>query len=167
MSWFSKDIATMDDLFIHGMRDIYYAENQILEALPTMIDKASDPKLKQGFQAHLLQTKDQIRRLEKVFEMIQVQVESVNCPAIDGILDEANEVASDISNKKVLDAALIAAAQSVEHYEISRYGTLIAWAKLLGRADCANVLQQTLAEEKSTDAKLTSLAETNINLQAA
>ncbi len=157
----------MDDLFIHGMRDIYYAENQILEALPTMIDKASDPKLKQGFQAHLLQTKDQIRRLEKVFEMIQVQVESVNCPAIDGILDEANEVASDISNKKVLDAALIAAAQSVEHYEISRYGTLIAWAKLLGRADCANVLQQTLAEEKSTDAKLTSLAETNINLQAA
>jgi ferritin-like metal-binding protein YciE len=167
MSWFSKDIKTMDDLFVHTLRDIYYAENQIVEALPVMIDKATEPRLKQGFQLHLFETKNQIKRLEQVFQMIDVDVLSVNCPAIDGILDEANEIAGDIADKAVLDAALVAAAQAVEHYEISRYGALIAWAKLLGRPDCAAILQQTLAEEKDTDAKLTSMAETSINRKAA
>jgi ferritin-like metal-binding protein YciE len=167
MSWFSKDIKTMDELFVHSLRDIYYAENQIVEALPVMIDKATDPRLKQGFQLHLFESKNQIKRLEQVFQMIGVDVQSVNCPAIDGIIDEANDIAGDIADKAVLDAALVAAAQAVEHYEISRYGTLIAWANLLGRSDCAALLQQTLNEEKQTDAKLTSLAESNINRKAA
>jgi ferritin-like metal-binding protein YciE len=167
MSWFSKDIKTMDDLFVHTLRDIYYAENQIVDALPVMIDKATEPRLKQGFQLHLIESKNQIKRLEQVFDMIDVDVQSVNCPAIDGIIDEANDVAGDIADKAVLDAALVAAAQAVEHYEISRYGTLIAWTKLLGRPDCAAILQQTLTEEKETDAKLTSMAETSINRKAA
>lgn len=167
MSWFSKDIKTMADLFVHTLRDIYYAENQIVDALPVMIDKATEPRLKQGFQLHLIESKNQIKRLEQVFDMIDVDAQSVNCPAIDGIIDEANDIAGDIADKAVLDAALVAAAQAVEHYEISRYGTLIAWAKLLGRPDCAAILQQTLTEEKETDAKLTSMAETSINRKAA
>ncbi len=167
MSWFSKDIKTMADLFVHTLRDIYYAENQIVDALPVMIDKATEPRLKQGFQLHLIESKNQIKRLEQVFDMIDVDAQSVNCPAIDGIIDEANDIAGDIADKDVLDAALVAAAQAVEHYEISRYGTLIAWAKLLGRPDCAAILQQTLTEEKETDAKLTSMAKTSINRKAA
>lgn len=167
MSWFSKDIKTMADLFVHTLRDIYYAENQIVDALPVMIDKATEPRLKQGFQLHLIESKNQIKRLEQVFDMIDVDAQSVNCPAIDGIIDEANDIAGDIADKAVLDAALVAAAQAVEHYEISRYGTLIAWAKLLGRPDCAAILQQTLTEEKETDAKLTSMAKTSINRKAA
>jgi ferritin-like metal-binding protein YciE len=167
MSWFSKDIKSMDDLFVHTLQDIYYAENQIVDALPAMIDKATEPRLKQGFQLHLIESKNQIMRLEQVFRMIDVEVQSVNCPAIDGILDEANEIAGDIADKAVLDAALVATAQAVEHYEISRYGALVAWAKLLGRPDCAAILQQTLTEEKETDAKLTSMAYASINRKAA
>jgi len=167
MSWFSKDIKSMDDLFVHNLRDIYYAENQIIEALPSMIDKASDARLKQSFQLHLMETKNQLQRLEQIFNMINVEITSVNCPAIDGIIDEANEVAADIDDKMVLDAALIAAAQTVEHYEIARYGTLVAWAKLLGRPDCANILQQTLNEEKNTDMKLSQLAIGEVNKKAA
>jgi len=167
MSWFSKDIKSMDDLFVHNLRDIYYAENQIVEALPSMIDKASDARLKQSFQLHLMETKNQIQRLEQIFNMINVEITSVNCPAIDGIIDEANEVAADIDDKMVLDAALIAAAQTVEHYEVARYGTLVAWAKLLGRPDCANILQQTLNEEKNTDMKLSQLAIGEVNKKAA
>ncbi len=167
MSWFTKDIKTMDDLFVHSLRDIYYAENQIVDALPVMIDKATNPRLMQCFQRPLSESKNQIKCLEQVFQMIDVDVQSVNCPAIDGILDEANEIAADIADKAVLDAALVAAAQTVEHYEISHYGTLIAWAKLMGRADCAAILQQTLNEEKQTDAKLTSMAESSINRKAA
>jgi len=167
MSWFSKDIKSMDDLFVHNLRDIYYAENQIVEALPSMIDKASDARLKQSFQLHLMETKNQIQRLEQIFNMINLEITSVNCPAIDGIIDEANEVAADIDDKMVLDAALIAAAQTVEHYEVARYGTLVAWAKLLGRPDCANILQQTLNEEKNTDMKLSQLAIGEVNKKAA
>jgi len=167
MSWFSKDIASMDDLFVHTMRDIYYAENQIVDALPVMISKATDPRLKQGFELHLTESKNQIDRLERVFKMMNIEVQSTTCPAIDGIIKEANEVAGDIDDKMVLDAALIAVAQAVEHYEISRYGTLVSWAKMLGRADCANLLQQTLNEEKQTDVKLSALAEGGINRKAA
>ena len=167
MGLFSKDIKTMDDLFVHTLKDIYYAEHQIMKALPGMVEKASDAGLKQGFQAHLAETKTHISRLEQVFKMHGVAAEGVDCPAIDGILEEANEIAGEVEDKKVLDAALIAAAQAVEHYEMTRYGTLIAWAKQLGRPDCASVLEQTLKEEKATDAKLTSLAERGINAKAA
>ncbi|BAT61852.1 hypothetical protein GJW-30_1_04414 [Variibacter gotjawalensis] len=166
MGWFTSDIKTMDDLFVHTLQDIYYAENQILKALPDMIEKATDAKLKQGFQTHLEETKGQIIRLEQVFEMHGAEKKGVTCPAIDGIIEEANDVAGEVDDKQVLDAALIAAAQAVEHYEMTRYGTLVAWAKVLGRADCASVLQKNLDEETATDKKLTALAESQINAKA-
>jgi ferritin-like metal-binding protein YciE len=167
MGFFSKDIRTMDDLFVHTLQDIYYAEKQIVKALPTMIDKATDPRLKQGFQKHLAETETHVERVEQVFQMHGAEAKGVNCPAIDGIIEEANEIAGEIQDKQVLDAALVAAAQAVEHYEITRYGTLVAWAKQLGRSDCASVLQKNLDEEKMTDKKLTEMAESKINLQAA
>ena len=167
MGLFSKDIKTMDDLFVHTLRDMYYAENQIVKALPDMIEKATDAQLKQGFQTHLGETKNQIKRLEQVFKLHGVEISGVDCPAIDGIIEEADDVAGDVDNKNVLDAALIAAAQAVEHYEMTRYGTLIAWAKQLGRADCARLLEQNLQEEKAADSKLTALAESNVNRKAA
>ena len=167
MGFFSKDIETLDDLFVHTLRDIYYAEQQIAKSLPEMIEKATDQNLKKGFETHLAETKGQIVRLEKVFQMHGVEAKGVDCPAIDGILDEASEVAGDVDDKSVLDAALIAAAQAVEHYEITRYGTLIAWAKTLGRGDCASVLQQNLDEEKATDSKLNTMALNVVNRKAA
>jgi ferritin-like metal-binding protein YciE len=166
MGLFSKEIKTFDDLFVHALQDIYYAENQITEALPKMIEKATDPELKQGFETHLRETEGQIKRLERVFQMHGQEPKQVDCPAIDGIIKEANEIAADVEDKNVLDAALIAAAQAVEHYEITRYGTLIAWAKQLGRPDCAAVLAETLAEEKATDEKLTRMAEVSVNSNA-
>ena len=167
MGLFSKDIKKMDDLFVHTLRDMYYAENQILKALPTMIEKATDASLKQAFQAHLGETKNQVTRLEQVFKMHGVEAKGVDCPAIDGIIEEADDVAGEIEDKETLNAALAAAAQAVEHYEIARYGTLVAWAKMLGRSDCASVLQKNLDEEKAADRKLTELAETKLNLRAA
>ncbi len=167
MGFFSKDIKNMDDLFVHTLRDIYYAEKQIVQALPEMIEKASSPQLKQGFQSHLNETKNHVTRLEQVFRMHGKEPKGIDCPAIDGIIEEANDVAGEVDNKSVLDAALIAAAQAVEHYEMTRYGSLIAWAKQLGRQDCASVLQQTLEEEKSADKKLTALAESSVNRAAA
>lgn len=167
MGFFTRDIKTMDDLFVHTLRDIYYAENQITKALPKMISKASDAQLKAGFEKHLQETKGQINRLEQVFKLHGVEASGVTCPAIDGIIAEADEVAGEVDDKAVLDAALIAAAQAVEHYEISRYGTLVAWAKQLGRNDCASLLLQNLDEEKATDVKLTNMAEGRLNRRAA
>jgi ferritin-like metal-binding protein YciE len=167
MGFFSKDIKSLDDLFVHTLRDIYYAEKEIENALPDMVAKATNPQLKQGFEKHLQETRGHVQRVEQVFEMHGVEAEEVDCPAIDGILEEANDIAGDVSDKEVLDAALIAAAQAVEHYEITRYGTLVEWAKQLGRDDCASVLQKNLEEEKATDKKLTALAEGKINLRAA
>lgn len=167
MGWFSKDIANMDDLFVHTLRDIYYAEHQIRRALPDMVDKATNADLKQGFQTHLRETEQHIVRLQEVFRLHGVEEKGVNCPAIDGILEEANEIAGEVDDKQVLDAALIAAAQAVEHYEITRYGTLVAWANQLGRSDCAALLKQNLDEEAATDEKLSRLAMSNINRKAA
>jgi ferritin-like metal-binding protein YciE len=167
MGLFSKDIRTLDDLFVHTLRDVYYAEKQLLKALPTMIDKATNRGLKQGLQSHLKETEGHVTRLEKVFEMHGVKAKAVDCPAIDGIIEEAEEIAGDVADKDVLDAAIIAAGQAAEHYEIARYGTLVEWAKQLGRQDCASVLEKTLAEEKAADAKLTTLAEGGVNRKAA
>ncbi|HEY0330944.1 MAG TPA: ferritin-like domain-containing protein [Rhodopseudomonas sp.] len=167
MGLFTRDIKTMDDLFVHQLQDIYYAEKQLLKALPKMAGKATEPALKQGFEDHREQTEVHVQRLEEVFKMHGAEVKAVECPAIDGIIEEADEVAGEVDDKSVLDAALINAAQAVEHYEITRYGSLVAWAKQLGRNDCAAVLQKTLDEEKATDKKLTSLAESKINLRAA
>lgn len=167
MGLFSSDIQSFEDLFVHTLQDVYYAENQITKALPTMISKASNEQLRQGFEHHLDETRTQIERLEKVFGLLGRSPRGVDCPAIDGIIEEANEVAGEVADKEVLDAALIASAQAVEHYEITRYGSLVAWAKQLGRNDCAELLHRTLEEEKATDAKLSELAETVVNRQAA
>lgn len=167
MGLFSKDIKTMDDLFVHTLQDLYYTEKSIVDALPDMISKATSPQLRAALESHLGETRNHVRRLEQVFQMIGAQPSTASCPAIDGIIKEANAIAGDVADTNVLDAALIAAAQAVEHYEMTRYGTLIAWAKTLGRSDCAQVLQQTLAEEKAADDKLTSIAESGVNRQAA
>jgi len=163
MGLFTKDIKTMNDLFVHQLQDIYYAEKQLVKPLPKMADK----QLKQGFLAHLEETKTHVQRLEQVFKMHGAEVKAVDCPAIDGIIEEADDIAGEVEDKRVLDAALINAAQAAEHYEIARYGSLIAWARQLGRNDCASVLQRTLEEKKATDQKLTTLAEGKVNLRAA
>ena len=167
MGLLSKPIKTLDDLFVHTLQDIYYAENQITKSLPKMIAKASDPQLKQGFETHLQETQNQIKRLEQVFQMHGQPVKGVTCAAMDGILEEATEIMGDVEDKEVLDAAMLASAQAVEHYEITRYGTLVAWAKELGREDCAELLRQNLEEEKATDAKLNELALQRVNRMAA
>jgi ferritin-like metal-binding protein YciE len=167
MGLFSKDIKTLDDLFIHQLKDLYYAEKRIVSSLPKMIEKASTSDLRQGFETHLDETRNHVKRLEQVFAMNGVDPEAVTCDAINGILAEADDVAGEVEDKRVMDAALIAAGQAVEHYEIARYGTLIAWAKELGQADSASILQQTLEEERATDKKLSQLAETRVNRAAA
>ena len=167
MGLFSKPIKTLDDLFVHTLQDIYYAENQITKNLPTMAEKATNPELKRAFQDHLKETENQVKRLEKVFGMHGQPVKGVTCAAMDGILSEAKEIMGDCSDKAVLDAAMLCAAQAVEHYEITRYGTLVALAEELGRSDCASVLKETLEEEKATDQKLTRIAENRVNRAAA
>lgn len=166
MGWFSEDITTMEDLFQHTLQDIYYAENQIQKALPDMIEKATDPELKRGFKKHLVETKGHIKRLEQVFKKLKKEPKGTKCPAINGIIDEANEIAGEVEDKMVLNAALIGAAQAVEHYEMTRYGTLVAWARTLGRADVAKLLEANLSQEKATDKKLTGIAKKKINRKA-
>ncbi len=167
MGIFTKDIKSMEDLFLHTLQDIYYAENKIVKSLPEMIDNANDPQLKEGLQSHLGETRGHVQRLEQAFRMIGQSPKSVDCPAIDGILEEAEEVTGEVDDPAVLDAAIIAAGQAVEHYEITRYGTLCAWARMLGRNDVAELLNQTLSEEKAADQKLTSMAEMGLNRRAA
>ena len=167
MGLFSKPIKSLDDLFVHTLQDIYYAENQIVKHLPTMAAKAGHPALKAAFQQHLTETQGQVKRLEKVFEMHGQPIKAVTCPAMDGILAEAKEVISDCDDPHVCDAAMLSAAQAVEHYEITRYGSLISYAKQLGRSDCASVLAETLEEEKATDKRLTGIAEQQVNKEAA
>ena len=158
MGIFSKDIKSMEDLFIHGLRDIYYAENQIIKALPQMIDQASNRDLSSNLHSHLEQTRKQVERLDKVFEKLGQQPSGTSCPAIDGIIKEANETAGEVDDKAVLDAAIVAAAQAVEHYEICRYGTLIAWAEELGHDEVVRFLTTNLNEEKSANTKLNTVA---------
>ena len=167
MGLFTRDIKNLNDLFVHQLQDVYYAEKQLEKALQKMSGKAIDKQLKQGFLAHLDETKTHVKRLEEVFRMHGAEVKAVDCPAIDGIIEEADDVVGEVADDAVLDAALINAAQAAEHYEMARYGSLIAWAKQLGRNDCASILQKTLDEEKATDKKLTSLAESKVNLRAA
>lgn len=163
MGLLTKPIKNLDDLFVHTLQDVLYAEQRITKALPKMIQKVSDPQLQNAFSTHLEETKGHIKRLEKVFQMHQAEAKAVTCPAIDGIIEEAEEIMSDSKDSEVLDAAALAAAQAVEHYEIARYGTLIAWARQLGRPDCAKVLEPTLEEEKAADRKLTEIAEARVN----
>ena len=158
MGLFSKDIKTLDDLFVHTLQDVYYAENQITKALPKMIDKATNRDLVTGLKNHLEETNKQIERLQKVFEKLGKEPRGAQCPAIDGIIREADETAGEIEDKAVLDAAIVANAQAVEHYEICRYGTLIAWAEELGHDEIVRFLTTNLNEEKAANTKLNTVA---------
>jgi ferritin-like metal-binding protein YciE len=167
MGLFTKPIKNLDDLFVHTLQDIYYAENQITKALPQMIEKASNPELKAGFESHLRETHEQITRLDQIFTALNQPAKGVTCEAIDGIIKEAKEIISDVDDPAVLDVALASAVQAVEHYEISRYGTLIALARQLGLNQITRPLQTTLDEEKAADRKLTEIAEMRVNRKAA
>ena len=159
-------MQTLDELFEETLRDIYYAEKAILKALPKMSKNATSPKLKKAFDQHLSETENQVGRLEQVFEIIGKPARAKKCAAIEGITEEANEVMKDAEDDTVRDAGMLAAAQAVEHYEISRYGTLKAWAEKLGLNEAADLLDETLQEEKATDAKLSELALSEINIAA-
>ena len=158
MGFFSKEIKTMDDLFLHGLQDIYYAEQQITKALPKMIDKATNRDLAAGLKTHLEETNKQIERLDKVFQKLDKKPSGTQCPAIDGIIKEADELTGEVADKAVLDAAIVACAQAVEHYEICRYGTLIAWAEQLGHDEVVRFLTTNLNEEKAANTKLNTVA---------
>ncbi len=157
---------TLDDLFYETLKDIYYAERQIVKALPKMARGAQDPKLKAAFETHKEETEGQIERLKQVFEILGKRAQGKTCDAIEGILSEGEEILDEFKGTPALDAGLLAAAQAVEHYEISRYGTLHAWAVELGMKDAAKLLAETLKEESKTDDMLTGLAETAVNTAA-
>jgi ferritin-like metal-binding protein YciE len=158
MGIFTKDIKSMEDLLLHGLQDIYYAEQQILNALPKMIEKATNRDLVTGLKGHLEETYKQVERLQKVFEKLGKEPSGTQCPAIDGIIKEADATAGEIEDKAVLDAAIVANAQAVEHYEMCRYGTLIAWAEELGHDDIVRFLMTNLNEEKAANTKLNTVA---------
>ena len=158
---------TLHDLFLHTLKDVYYAEKQILKALPKMAKAAESEDLKSAFEAHRDETEMQIERLEEIFKMLGRQARGVQCEAINGIIEEGKEVMEDFAESVVLDAGILAAAQAVEHYEITRYGSLRTWASELGMEEAAKLLEQTLEEEKKTDKLLTELAEARINMKAA
>ena len=160
-------VTDLDDLFVHTLKDIYFAERQIVKALPKMVKAAQSEDLAKAFDSHLAETKEQVSRLEEVFKALGKKAEGEECPAIEGILKEAEELTSSIKDAVTRDVAMIAAAQAVEHYEITRYGTLVAWAELLGLKDAAKLLSATLKEEHNADAKLTKIAESKLNKEAA
>src|SRR5712675_2773414 len=157
----------LNDLFLDTLKDIYYAEKQILKALPKMAKAAHSDRLRAAFEKHHGETEGQVERLERVFELIDKPARGKTCEAIHGILDEGKEIMDEYKGTEALDAGMVAAAQAVEHYEIARYGTLKQWAQQLGMQDAVRLLDQTLQEEKKTDEALTSLAEASVNLEAA
>lgn len=157
---------TLDDLFYDTLKDIYYAERKILKALPKMARAASSEELKAAFETHRQETEGHVERLQQVFEILGKRAQGKTCPAIDGIIEEGEEIADEFKGTPALDAGLISAAQAVEHYEITRYGTLKRWAEVLGMQDAAELLDQTLNEESATDQSLTDLADTSANEMA-
>jgi ferritin-like metal-binding protein YciE len=158
MGIFTKNIKTMEDMFLHQLEDIYYAEQQLTKAIPKMAEMATNADLKAGLKAHVIDTNNQIERLEKVFTKLGHKPGGTDCPAIDGLIEEANQTAGEIDDKAILDAAIVANSQAVEHYEISRYGTLIAWSEELGHDDVVRLLTTNLNEEKAANIKLTTIA---------
>jgi ferritin-like metal-binding protein YciE len=160
-------MKSMEDLFLHTLKDIYHAEKLVLRVMPKMMKQASSPELKQAFEKHHTETEKQIERLDQVFEECNSAARGVRCEAMDGILAEAKDMMEEVEDPEVRDAGLVAAAQSIEHYEISRYGTLAAWAQQLGMKNAPKLLQQTLEEEKKADRFLSELALKKINQKAA
>ena len=161
----AKD-KNLNDLFLDTLKDIYYAEKQILKALPKMAKAAQSDKLRAAFEKHHGETEGQVERLERVFELLDKPARGKTCDAIQGILDEGKEIMEEYKGCEALDAGLLAAAQAVEHYEISRYGTLKTWANELGYKDAVKLLDATLKEEKATDSALSQLAESEVNQHA-
>jgi ferritin-like metal-binding protein YciE len=162
----AKEEKALDDLFEETLKDILYAENKILKALPKMAKAAQSEELKAAFDKHLKETEDQVVRLEKVFAMIDVAPRGKKCEAIEGMIEEGSEIMKEFKGAPALDAGLVSAAQAIEHYEIARYGTLKRWAEQLGLEDAVELLEETLEEEKNTDEALTELADSAINEQA-
>lgn len=159
-------VKTMEDLFIATLKDIYYAEKQILKALPGMVNKADNAELKKALETHKAETEGQVERLEEVFKLLKVPARGKKCDAIEGIIDEAKEHMGEIKDERVLDAGIISSAQAVEHYEICRYGTLVEWANDLGYSDAAKLLKQNLDEEHHADELLTEIARGSVNRDA-
>jgi ferritin-like metal-binding protein YciE len=162
----SAQTKGLEDLFMDGLKDIYYAEKKIVKALPKMAKGAESEELAAAFEKHLGETEVQIERLEQVFQLLGKPARGKTCPAIDGILEEGSEILQEYKGAPALDAGLVAAAQAVEHYEIARYGTLVTWAGMLGMTDAAAILGQTLAEEEATDEALSALGEGGVNERA-
>ena len=160
------EMETLHELYVDELKDLYSAENQILKALPRMIRAATHTKLKQGFSKHERQTRQHVKRLERIFKSLGEKPTGKECVGMEGVLKEGSELIKEKPDKEVLDAGLISAAQHVEHYEMAGYGTVRTWASLMGYDDHAELLQQTLDEERDTDEALTSLAESSINLEA-
>jgi ferritin-like metal-binding protein YciE len=160
-------MKTMNDLFLHLLKDVYHAEKQLVRALKQMAKEANSAELTQAFETHREETIGQVERLDQVFEILGKAARGVPCEAMQGLVAEAKEVIEEADDKEVLDAGLLSAAQAVEHYEIARYGTLVAWAKQLGLNDAAKLLQETLDEEKKTDQLLNKLALQSVNKKAA
>jgi ferritin-like metal-binding protein YciE len=160
-------LKTMEDLFIHGLKDIYYAEKKLVQQLPKMAKKAESPELADAIEQHFKETQNQVTRLEKIFRLCDMEPRGKRCPGIEGLIEEAKEIIEEAEEPDALDAGLLAAAQSVEHYEISRYGTLVAWGEELGMSDAVSLLRETLQEEKNADRLLSQLAEGKLNREAA
>ncbi|CAG0927941.1 Protein YciF [Thermoflexales bacterium] len=160
------EMNSLKELYVEHLRDLYSAENQITKALPRMAKKANSEELKRAFKEHLEQTENQIARLEQIFTTIEKSPRGKKCVGMEGLIEEGKEVLSEKMEAEVRDAALIAAAQKVEHYEIAAYGTVRAYAELLGEEEAVQLLTETLEEEAATDEKLTGIAESTINVQA-
>ncbi len=158
---------TLEELFLWQLKDVYNAEHQILKALPKMAEKANTSELRKAFETHITETQNQVARLNKIFEKLGVKASGEKCAALKGLVEEAEEVMGQAKERSVLDAGMIAAAQAVEHYEIARYGTLIAWAQQLGKSDVSKLLQETLKEEKHADQVLNKIAMQSVNRKAA
>ncbi|HWV00080.1 MAG TPA: ferritin-like domain-containing protein [Devosia sp.] len=161
------DAKTLDDLFLDTLKDIYFAEKQIVKALPKMAKAATSSELKAGFEKHLQETQGHVDRLEQVFDLIGAPARGKTCEAILGIIEEAKEIMDEFKDSPALDAGLVSSAQAVEHYEIARYGTLKAWANQLGRSNVVKLLEATEQEEIATDKKLTQLGVGQVNRKAA
>jgi ferritin-like metal-binding protein YciE len=160
------EIDSLRKLYVEELKDLYSAEKQILQALPKMVKKATHPQLKNAFQEHLQVTEGHVERLDRIFEALGKPARGKKCKAMEGLLEEGKEMMSEDMEDDVMDAALISAAQRVEHYEMAGYGTVRTWAELLGESAAAKLLQQTLDEERDADTSLTQLAETSINVEA-
>jgi ferritin-like metal-binding protein YciE len=160
-------VKTLNDLFLETLKDLYYVEKKLVKTLPKMAEKATAPELRQAMEDHLEETETHVQRLEQIFELLDKRASAKTCEALEGLIREADEVTGEIDDEQTMDAALISSAQTVEHYEIARYGTLACWAAEIGNNEIAELLEQTLEEEKAADEKLSMIAEDQINQRAA